>query len=393
MSLLRERVLIQLIDELYDAAWRTEAWSPWLEKLGDALGGGAVALHLDFPRPDEPGWQATNPGLEATLSSYREHFASVDPHVAPMGHAVIGKVGSGEDIGIARTWLERSEFFNDFMRRNGMSSSSLGVVLETDAAGLRAGLGSFGLRPGRRYGKDAIELLSAITPHLQRAIRVAKQLRELDADRRALAGALDVLTTGVVLVDAKRRVIRTNRVAEAILTRADGLSVRDGRLCATRPADTAALEQRIERVGAAPAVDRAFEGYLSVARPSRRRSLLVLVAPLGTREREHLGARAIVLITDPEAAPSLPADALRAVFGLTHAEARLAVLLAGGATLREAADQLGMAFNTARHHLRNLLARTDTRRQSELVRLLTLGPFAIVGAVGPTAAPPKRAGG
>ncbi|HWV61154.1 MAG TPA: LuxR C-terminal-related transcriptional regulator [Sphingopyxis sp.] len=47
--------------------------------------------------------------------------------------------------------------------------------------------------------------------------------------------------------------------------------------------------------------------------------------------------------------------------------------LAGGGSLVEAADRLGIAHNTARSHLRSIFAKTGARRQSQLVHLLHAG--------------------
>jgi DNA-binding CsgD family transcriptional regulator len=49
-----------------------------------------------------------------------------------------------------------------------------------------------------------------------------------------------------------------------------------------------------------------------------------------------------------------PIDLLRSHFGLSPAEARLALRLVAGETLRSAAAKLGIAYETARTHLKNI---------------------------------------
>jgi DNA-binding CsgD family transcriptional regulator len=77
------------------------------------------------------------------------------------------------------------------------------------------------------------------------------------------------------------------------------------------------------------------------------------------------------MITDPDqpSAP-LPASHLRAMFGLTDAEARLADRLAAGDELRGAAAKLGITYGTARARLAEIFQKTETHRQGELVSLL-----------------------
>jgi DNA-binding CsgD family transcriptional regulator len=78
----------------------------------------------------------------------------------------------------------------------------------------------------------------------------------------------------------------------------------------------------------------------------------------------------MVFIRDPEQKSVASRDVIQQLFELTPAEASLALLLADGMTLDEAADQLDIRKNTARAHLRSIFAKTGVTRQTSLVRLL-----------------------
>jgi DNA-binding CsgD family transcriptional regulator len=60
-------------------------------------------------------------------------------------------------------------------------------------------------------------------------------------------------------------------------------------------------------------------------------------------------------------------DRLRCHFGLTLAEARLALQLVGGETLRSAAVKLNITYETARTSLKKIFKKTETCRQAELI--------------------------
>ena len=62
-----------------------------------------------------------------------------------------------------------------------------------------------------------------------------------------------------------------------------------------------------------------------------------------------------------------PIDWLRSHFGLTLAEARLALHLGTGETLRSAAAKLQISYETARTQLKRIFSKTATCRQAELV--------------------------
>ena len=60
-------------------------------------------------------------------------------------------------------------------------------------------------------------------------------------------------------------------------------------------------------------------------------------------------------------------DLLHCYFGLTPSEARLALHLVIGETLRSAAAELHISYETARTQLKSIFGKTGTCRQAELV--------------------------
>jgi DNA-binding CsgD family transcriptional regulator len=83
-------------------------------------------------------------------------------------------------------------------------------------------------------------------------------------------------------------------------------------------------------------------------------------------------------------------DLLRCHFGLTPAEARLALHLVAGETLRSAEAKLSITYETARTHLKNIFDKTGTCRQAELVVAIVT---ALPGCLGvPIDRAPQRLG-
>ena len=80
--------------------------------------------------------------------------------------------------------------------------------------------------------------------------------------------------------------------------------------------------------------------------------------------------RAILFIADPEAKANVRRQWLREDFGLTPAEAAVAVEVLEADGLQAAAGRLGISLATAHTHLAHVFDKTSTRRQAELVRLL-----------------------
>ena len=79
---------------------------------------------------------------------------------------------------------------------------------------------------------------------------------------------------------------------------------------------------------------------------------------------------ALVFINDPAAQPAPRAGLLSSLYGLTPAECRLADLMLQEADLNRAAERMRITTHTARFMLKSIFKKTQTHRQSQLVRLV-----------------------
>lgn len=63
-------------------------------------------------------------------------------------------------------------------------------------------------------------------------------------------------------------------------------------------------------------------------------------------------------------------DAVRRLFGLSPAHARLTALLMTGRTVKQSALNLGITEASARQYLQQIFRKTKTRRQADLIRIV-----------------------
>jgi DNA-binding CsgD family transcriptional regulator len=85
-----------------------------------------------------------------------------------------------------------------------------------------------------------------------------------------------------------------------------------------------------------------------------------------------------ITVSDPDRLPETTAETLTRLYGLTAAEAKLAVLLIRGYSPQTAAGELDVSINTVRTHIRHLLLKTETERITDFVRRIVSGPGAIL---------------
>jgi DNA-binding CsgD family transcriptional regulator len=322
-----------------------------------------------FPRNGRPStWHFPSPD-PAIVTTFDAHYNAPETNPAiprllgaPSGHILQRR----EELTDAE-W-ERTGLYNDIYRPTGTHDAVCLKLVRNDDALVVIGFNR--LRHLGAYEASHIAALQAAIPHLQRAVQTYLRLHDLEAGRRAHEALWNRLNCGVILLDQDGRTLWSNTKADAILAAADGLRSRAGVLSAPTPAETAELGRLIANAAlCANARTSVPGGTLALSRPGKSRKLSVFVAPF--RSEQHIIARApsvVVLVNDPDP-PQEAHDLFARCYGLTPREAALTMLLANGCDLRDAADRLRMSSVTARSHLRQIFAKTETHRQAELVSL------------------------
>ena len=351
---------------IYDAAFDEQLWVPVMNRMADAVGGGATALI----RKNLATGQGS--GLfgrieEAQFSDYFGRFARINPLAEAIAPLPAGAFLIDWQV-VQKPRLMRSEYYNDFLLRRDIHGV-LGLMVwrqGTDSAIINL------TRPPDKgeFLPDHARLLAPFMPHLRRAVDLARQLPPLRGQTAGFDAALAAWHAAVLVLDGAGRVLYANAAAEGILSAQDGLRVAQGVIRAVQPTTTRQLAALIDRAatGDAPA-----GGSLAVPRPSGCRPYAVQIAPcrLGRAGLFPSPARVVLTIVDLDAESGPDRETLRALFSLTPAQASVAVLLARGRDLREIAMTLGISLYTVRRHLADVMAKTDTNSQAALVSLLS----------------------
>ena len=198
------------------------------------------------------------------------------------------------------------------------------------------------------------------------ATTLAGTIRGFEVGGNALhaSAALDRFNQGVVIVDRTRRVHYVNSLASSICSESKMLQIRQGVLFAVEARHVRPLTQACEQ-----AALTARETLLRLDRAEPQSTLSVLVTGLPPHSQSQCSiALAMLTLNDPQRR-ALPSQVrLMTFYGLTRTEAAVTQLLVAGKTLAALARVLGMSVATARTHLRGVLSKTDTHRQSELIQ-------------------------
>ncbi|ANI79304.1 hypothetical protein EP837_02910 [Sphingobium sp. EP60837] len=218
------------------------------------------------------------------------------------------------------------------------------------------------------------ELLGSLSEPLCRSLQI--YYRIMDLARRGMLSdlALNTSRIGAALVSSDAELMMANDVADHLLATGGGLRVVGSRLQAESAEETRTLLAEIKRCALAQAPEPDLQNYVPMAFSRRDHALpltiIVRPGPGYFPLRQPNRRTAILVLRDPAAQAAWPAETLARLFGLSAAEALLASKLAKGASLEEAATELGISRNTVRSQLQSIFLKTGINRQSDLIRAL-----------------------
>ena len=342
-------------------------WTTVLQSLTEAMGAIGAAYIVRDARTGRVDWaNFLGPSAEFR-SDYITHFAAKDL----LTDLLTGHEGTWVRLSeqLPEPELRRNEWYNDFVLKSGVRDIVAAQISNTGSHrvffGIHEGIGEKPLRASR------LKRLNRLLEPLRRAAEVQLRLRELGWKSAVVARAFDQVSTGVIVVDADGFVIEMNELAERVVRRGDGLTVRHGALGAVRVFETAKLAAAIAsatRPGAAAAT-----GRILIGRQSGNYDYILAVSPLGVDLGFYSDPMALIIVVDPEArCPK--ADDLSAYFGLSFAESRLAIQLMSGKPLRAVAAESGASTATLRTQLRSILKKIRVERQADLLLVLARVP-------------------
>jgi DNA-binding CsgD family transcriptional regulator len=367
---------LELLDEIYSTAIEPERWPTVMQQLADRItGSSAWLVQVSFVDGSGARFDDASVRIDPVWKTeFIDHYGACNPlnivqNPARFASGWRPRVLTDEDW-MAKEDLVRTEYYNDYMKPHGTHSAMM-VRLAIE------GVTTVSLNFGRakRHGQFTsadIETINRYHPHLLRAFGMGQKLLNLRRLQMEMADSLDLSPHAMALLDGTGRVRRLNKAAEQMVRRGSVLRVRDGQLQANTPAATARLQGLIA-AAASPDAQQRTGGSMGFAAADRSTPFSVTVTPILTDAFAMFSDRPSVLVcvTDLEASTPLPERPLRDLFGLTAAETRLALALFDGASPNEAAERFGVSRHTVHSQLAQVFLKTDTRRQSELLRLLS----------------------
>lgn len=361
----------KIVSDIYTANWPAA-----LTRIGTVLNATGCAIYVG---------QGANRSILSDAvptearRSYIDYFHNQDFILDAIDNSPCGVIRSGAALTACKP---HSEFENDFMRPHCMDD---GLFVRL-AAG-RAPALFFAVAPKTRTSFETaqrVEFVTALIRHLEQSLLAQEHVSLLDRTSGELTDVIDTVAQGLLVVRNGGEIMHLNRSARAMLQAGDGLEIRSNRIKATRPT----IEDQLHSIiAAALLTGRAGPptgGSIACSRPTGKRPYIIHVLPLSAPGTDSTTATALVIIIDPAREAVPPKSLLRQIFGLTNAEADVALLVMRGEGLTPVSTELALSRATVNTHLQHIFDKTGTHRQAELVRLLLQSstPSTLLGGTG-----------
>ena len=366
----------RLVGAIYEASVDPRKWGDFLSLLSRSFGAARVSLHC-HDQINRLNLGALHSGYDpAFIDVYRRHYAAVSPWAKAQSLGPIGKVQT-PDLLVDRDTLRKTAFYNDWIRPQEDIGTGAGItIFRNPKLFLRLSC-NIRYRDEEKYQDRLLACMNLIAPHIERAFRIGRQLRGREPTNKLVA-LFEKLPTAIFLLGAGGHVYYANQAAEHLRRDEELLAFdRTGRLVFVDPAANLALSDALFCIASRD--HSRLAGEFTARGGQEDAAMTATIAPFRTTpdgeadifdglDQARPIAIAAVQVSAPRRVPD-PADLTR-LYGLTRAEAALAIQLYRGSSLKTHAVERGVSIHTARKQLSAVFEKTGCSQQSQLVALL-----------------------
>jgi DNA-binding CsgD family transcriptional regulator len=353
-----------ILDLIYDAAGEHELWPAILTSIADLTGSEGGILFGQSLAAEQVYFDYNGRLDQRCNRVYQERHMqnawSIAMEDKPVGHLVLS------DEVVSLSSLQESSFYREVLHPQGIGHNAMIALAAKDD--FRVAFNICRSRSRGEFDSKDRGRLEALAPHLRRSVTLGFRLTSYLALRNAAFDVIDKLADGVVVMGRRAQILFANSAVRALEA---GGTLKLSPLATWSPAHSRRLTGLVKSALAGGA-----GGTMSLPSADGKRLLAVMIVGLRGVEASTLdeaglsNAACAAFIIDQSRRKSANAQQLIDGYGLTWAEARVAVRAHAGGTTAEAAIDLGLSPNTVKTHLRRVFAKTDTRGQAELAALL-----------------------
>jgi DNA-binding CsgD family transcriptional regulator len=361
----------ELLEVLYSAPLQDSEWQRFLALLSHHT---QSQLSIFLCADSRIGLSIRAQGGSSELESldvlaYNERYAASDPFRAPALRDTHPRIVQDEDL-LPNAGLLQTDLYRDILAPRDSRYATL-LLLTTQLRRLEC-ISIWRTTDQGPMDEDCQRLLHLLFPHIKRALEI-RHLLGITQERLAGAEAMaDASATPTLLLTRNGRVLHGNAAAQSLLHQSKALTLHNGTLIPTQARFKEPLRKLFSDAASpiSPHWMAMPTHAFSLPRTADLQPLQLLASPLPPAHRSSSNADLVLLITDPEQTANFPDAILHSLYNLTPAQTEVTNGLLTGYTLEEIAILRHVSLGTVRQQLKTILHKTNTTRQSDLVRLL-----------------------
>ncbi|WP_417768520.1 helix-turn-helix transcriptional regulator [Stappia sp.] len=358
----------ELADAIEDAAYGIRSWDEVTRIYTDVFAGSFAAI-ITHDLGENRAFNVVHAGLDRSyMKSYADYYSGINPWNPHWLHMQTGACHVCNNTFPTST-IEHTEFYQDWLRCAGDFDSAVGLKAgSTDGELVHLAVHYPNSLSGQ-YDRQVYEVTRHLGPVVSRALRSARlQVRTMQ--NLSMSSALSACgSEPSFVVNADCRVMDANTAGQDLLRDGEFLFCFKGMIGIRESGACARMRRDVKRLARSPAVDverscvvgSGGAWAVSYTRlPGSDSAVPILFDRLVLVRFRKMTA----------VAHSAGLGGLASAYGLTGAEQRLCEKLSLGLTVSLAAEELSWTYETGRSTLKQIFAKMNVGRQSELVRLL-----------------------
>jgi len=361
----------ELVADIYDAAIDPPVWRKVLKGVCAFVQGGPSAglFWQDAVKKTGNAYFAWG-GDPKYAELYWDKYIKHNPFIPVANNYPIDHLYSAGDV-LPMGEFTETVFFKEWMAPQGWSDV-LSVNLDRTST-------SHALLSVARHERDGIvddemrRRMALLVPHIRRSVMIGKLIDLKRLEAAALADTLDGLDAGAFLVDSDGGLVHANQSARSMLSEGNVMHANGKLVALDEPS-----EKALHDVFTAARSGESLLGAKGVAVELTAHNgdqFVTHVLPLTAGARRQAGERyaavAAVFVQRKAAETSSLLDTLGRRYRLTPAELRILIAIVDVGGVPQVAFALNLSQATVRTHLRHIFEKTGTRRQADLVKLVT----------------------
>ncbi|TPK89446.1 helix-turn-helix transcriptional regulator [Mesorhizobium sp. B2-4-17] len=363
-------VLSSIIGDIYDCVLNPDGWAGVMTRITTAVDAAYTTIALASTDGNHGRFAAQSPWDPEQMRVLQDDY---DFDTIPgLKAAVVGDVDTPVATlsRMSEAELQQTPFFKNWAKPQGLREGCITKFVHTSD---RIGLVGCTTRATRAViSAEDQRFLALLSPHLRRASLIGDLLDQTRVTANLYRQALDHLAVPVVLTGANGAILYANGAAERMFSMQGPILSRKGLLQVQNPAVARPLLDAIANAASADASLGARGIGLPISAPGQPPAV-AYVLPLTERTARAVfrPACAAVFVSTTTSASPLPEAVLTTLFELTPAEARVLLRIGSGLSASKSASSLGIGETTLKTHLNRIFAKTGTRRQADLVKLVS----------------------